>query len=362
MKELADIIASSEDWLMERVLRYAKERGYVKYTSTLAEAWRVSIAGLSAALLDGIARYDSAPEIGPDEDYTLDPLASFGILEARMHRKRGVTLSMFLGLMKYYRQSYLDLVAEGRFTQEQGETYRHFIRRFFDRVELGFCTEWGEWAARAHDAKMEELQQATRAMTNEKNKYLTIFESVQDPVMFLDRHDRIENMNHAAARVLAGAKVPGSLYYGDGQPGEGIPWLREELAALASSDSGEKTCDKSVETTEGPRQYHVRIKRMLDVSEKFLGTVVILSDVTQRRLAEEERERVIVQLQDALARVKTLGGLIPICSSCKKIRDDKGYWDHVESYLREHSNAEFSHGLCPACTTTLYPDFCRRTT
>ena len=64
----------------------------------------------------------------------------------------------------------------------------------------------------------------------------------------------------------------------------------------------------------------------------------------------------IQQLQDALAKVKTLSGLLPMCASCKKIRDDKGYWTHVEAYISEHSDADFTHGLCPECAKKLYPE------
>lgn len=65
----------------------------------------------------------------------------------------------------------------------------------------------------------------------------------------------------------------------------------------------------------------------------------------------------IAQLQDALANIKTLHGLIPICANCKKIRDDKGYWSQIEVYLKKHSDADFSHGICPDCLRTLYPDY-----
>jgi len=80
-------------------------------------------------------------------------------------------------------------------------------------------------------------------------------------------------------------------------------------------------------------------------------------DVTERRQAREERERLILELQDALRKVKTLRGLLPICASCRKIRDDQGYWTSVEAYILEHSDAEFTHGICPDCARKLYPDF-----
>lgn len=80
----------------------------------------------------------------------------------------------------------------------------------------------------------------------------------------------------------------------------------------------------------------------------------IHNDVTERKEAELEREELIAQLNKALKDVKTLGGLIPICSSCKKIRDDKGYWNQLESYFESHSTALFSHSLCPNCMDEIY--------
>ena len=72
--------------------------------------------------------------------------------------------------------------------------------------------------------------------------------------------------------------------------------------------------------------------------------------------AERERDRLIIQLEEALARVKKLNGLLPICAGCKKIRDDKGYWNQIELYLKEHSDAIMSHGICPECAEKYYPD------
>lgn len=78
-------------------------------------------------------------------------------------------------------------------------------------------------------------------------------------------------------------------------------------------------------------------------------------DIAKRKQREAERERLVQELQEALAQVKTLSGLLPICANCKKIRDDQGYWHNVEVYVRDHSEARFSHGICPECMTKLYP-------
>ncbi len=84
--------------------------------------------------------------------------------------------------------------------------------------------------------------------------------------------------------------------------------------------------------------------------------VTAIHDLTQRKKSEKEREMLIENLQHALLEVKTLRGFLPICIYCKKIRDDKGYWNQIEAYIQDHSDAEFSHSLCPECAEKLFPD------
>jgi len=76
-----------------------------------------------------------------------------------------------------------------------------------------------------------------------------------------------------------------------------------------------------------------------------------------RRRAEADRERVVAELRGALANIKTLQGLLPICASCKKVRDDSGYWNRIEDYVRDRSQAEFTHGICPECARKMHPDW-----
>ncbi|MBL6996376.1 PAS domain S-box protein, partial [Desulfobacula sp.] len=80
----------------------------------------------------------------------------------------------------------------------------------------------------------------------------------------------------------------------------------------------------------------------------------IIHDISERKTAEREREALIVDLQKALGEVKQLSGLLPICAKCKKIRDDNGYWNQIEGYIQKHSDAQFSHGMCPECSDELY--------
>ena len=105
------------------------------------------------------------------------------------------------------------------------------------------------------------------------------------------------------------------------------------------------------------RWVYERGQGVFDENGEFLWLDGMIFDITERKNLEREREVMIRELTDALNRVKTLRGLLPICSNCKKIRDDKGYWNQIEEYIKEYSDAEFSHGICPECTKKLYPEF-----
>jgi hypothetical protein len=102
----------------------------------------------------------------------------------------------------------------------------------------------------------------------------------------------------------------------------------------------------------GIRSPYEVIFKELDASNKSLN-----KEIQARIKSEHHREKLIDELQTALADVKTLSGLLPICANCKKIRDDKGYWNQIEKYIRDRSDAKFSHGICPECVKKLYSEF-----
>ena len=94
-------------------------------------------------------------------------------------------------------------------------------------------------------------------------------------------------------------------------------------------------------------------------SGEIVGRMASFIEITKRKEIEADREKLISKLQNALKKIKTLSGIIPICASCKKIRDDNGYWNQLENYINEHSEAHFSHGICPECARKLYPNLHR---
>ena len=110
-------------------------------------------------------------------------------------------------------------------------------------------------------------------------------------------------------------------------------------------------------TQRGTNTFIISARPFRDADGNLIGIVESFQNISARIKAENAKGELIGDLQEALDKVNLLGGLLPICASCKKIRDDKGYWNQIETYIRDHSEAEFSHGICPDCAKKLYPEF-----
>ncbi len=146
--------------------------------------------------------------------------------------------------------------------------------------------------------------------------------------------------------VHDGLEVIQKLAATDGPSSIMVTGTGDELSAVEALKSG--ASDYIVKDPEG---------RYLELLPVIIEQVLQQRDMADaKRRAEEEKERLIVELQEALANIKTLSGLLPICANCKKIRNDDGYWTMVETFVAERSEAEFSHGICPDCGVELYGD------
>jgi signal transduction histidine kinase len=309
LQKLVDCLRKGEERQMERVLAHAMAHGYSKYTSTLKEAWRISVSGLTTSFASTLEDPNFVVELGPDQDYRSDPVAAFAILEAQRHRQRGIRLEMFLGFLKYYRQSYRDVIQDddGLGAGEK-DVFAYIIDRLFDRIEIGFCAEWSDSGA----THLDELQSSNRIMTNEKNKYLTIFESLPFPVILLDAHHQIDNQNFAATLWLGGHPIPGAFYYGakfdmalkNGHHEQIEParhhlpeWLLPEIEAFsANKEIQYHYYEREIEAGGDKYLYFIQLSKMMDVSGKFAGSVIMVQNFTDARKAEEERARMKEQL------------------------------------------------------------------
>ncbi|MBW2172128.1 MAG: hypothetical protein JRF69_09165 [Deltaproteobacteria bacterium] len=102
--------------------------------------------------------------------------------------------------------------------------------------------------------------------------------------------------------------------------------------------------------------WFVAFRVMRGWAKTLISKKELEKEIVERKRVEEERGKLVADLQKTLSEVKTLQGFLPICSHCRKIRDDKGYWNQIESYIHEHSDTEFSHGICPECAEKHHPD------
>jgi len=123
-------------------------------------------------------------------------------------------------------------------------------------------------------------------------------------------------------------------------------------AALASGRS--QQLSTQAVTTHGRKVWFLAIFSSFR-SEEGVHLILLLKDITDRKVVEAERERIVKELTAALAKVKTLSGLLPLCAWCKNIRNDEGYWERIETYVSEHSDARFTHGMCPDCLSRYFP-------
>ena len=194
-----------------------------------------------------------------------------------------------------------------------------------------------------------QRERADEALRESEEKYRSITESMIDAMYICTPDFRVEFMNPAMinkiGRDASGKHCFQAIYGLD----EKCPWCVHE-----------KVQKREYVTTEivNPKDGHTYNVSHSPIFHKngSISKMTIFRDITQRKLIEEEREKLIKELKNALDQVKQLSGMLPICSSCKMIRDDKGYWSQIESYIRDHSEAEFSHSICPECAKKLYPD------
>ena len=299
MNTFVTLLHGKETWLMERILGYARQHGYAAYTSTLVEAWRISIVGLTEAVASAFES-SKLPEIElpVHTDWSKDPVTRFGLAEARRHRGRGIELGMFLGLFVYYRQAYQDCVREFLPPGEERDRVEHVLIRLFDRMGTAFCSEWAGVDAGKHEVAMAST---LREMTNEKNRYLTFFESLDQPVIFASYDGVIENLNRVAASLVNEHALHGQDYYSSRAQmsdsslcGKNVsdvfPWLAEiqQEWLMAQGQPFEKMVVLS--GSDLKRTLRASVNFQPDVSGKFTGVSILLRDETERL---KSRERIL---------------------------------------------------------------------
>jgi PAS domain S-box-containing protein len=181
---------------------------------------------------------------------------------------------------------------------------------------------------------------------------ISLLNVIGDGVRIVDTNFRIvyENQSH---RNLLGYHI-GEYCYSAYQKKDKVC---ENCAVNKSFLDGNIHKDiRSVFSGNGMKYVEITSSSLRDDNGNIVAGVEIVRDITERRIMEMEREKLISDLQEALNNIKVLKGLIPLCAWCKKVRDDKGYWKKVERYIEENSDASFTHGICPNCLQKTDPE------
>ena len=272
---------------------------------------------------------------------------------------------------------------------------------------LPFCPYGGVSGAPMdeRDAIIEALKKENEALRAEigrtresEERYRTLYDALPVSLMLVDRDGIIVGVNPFHLKNMGKGKTKESDYVGQyigtrrsilasgladklTDVLKGVPFEEDEVLFPALSGGGEGYFNfRGVPLANGDeiigaiyismdvtalrgakdelRRHKERLEEIVEARVSELRTAYerLRDENAKRRAAQAEKEKLIGNLQEALAKVKTLSGFIPICASCKKIRDDKGFWNQLEAYLSEHSEIEFSHSLCPDCARKLYPE------
>lgn len=228
-----------------------------------------------------------------------------------------------------------------------------------DRLELEETNEVAnallraEAVLREHEASEEKLRKGkeeAKARADAAEELAAIVKGSDDAIVSNTLAGIITSWNRAAERIYG--------YSAEEAIGRPISILvlennRDEVADILQKISRSESVE-SHDTTrirKNGEVIHVSISvaPITNASREVVGASTIARDITERKRSEQEREKLVSELQEALANVKTLSGLLPICSYCKKIRNDQGYWQKLEAYIHQRSEAQFSHGICPDC-------------
>lgn len=205
--------------------------------------------------------------------------------------------------------------------------------------------------------RTKELEKVNKHLRESEKRYRSVVELSPLGVGIVNTEGVIVDANQALASML-GYKIEeilGLTFRDITHPDD----LKREIVLIQSLINNEQTSfclEKRYRHRNGNYFWiNITVAKMLDLAGDQVFIFGFIEDISHRKQIEREREQLINELQKALAEIKELRGFFPICSNCKKIRDDAGYWQQVEEYLMDRTDAQFTHSICPDCLKKLYP-------
>jgi PAS domain S-box-containing protein len=209
------------------------------------------------------------------------------------------------------------------------------------------------------DFHLENSENMVHALIEAKEYAESIIETVREPLVVLDSSIRVIYANYSFYDTfrVSRRETIGLLFYDLGKRQWDLPKLRMLLEEILKEDTvfNDYKVEHNFEHI-GKRIMYLNARRIYRKSIKAEIILLAIEDVTKRITIENELKQKNNELQKALSEIKFFHGIIPICSFCKKIRNDKGYWEQVEVYIKRHSEVDFSHSICPKCVKEHYSD------
>ena len=302
LNEFIHALESGGDFLLKRLHFYAAESSYIGHSSTTEQEWRMILREPARRLINYLKNHSEPEGIHVDETLQENASAALGVLEAKSHCQGEDKFTMFLGMAKLVRQAFIDLIYEANLREEERKKALAITHRFFDKIELGFCTEWG---SRHKMDLIEELQAINRKMTNEKNKYQTIFQSMAEPTFVVDQEMRVIEVNVAFERFfgISSQEIKGK------KCAETVCHNLCESCPLEKSmrESSSFSNMEAVIPAQGEKKtVLISGSSLKDTTGIYPGGVAIFQNITQRKQAEEalrESERKYRLLIDNLPNI-----------------------------------------------------------
>jgi PAS domain S-box-containing protein len=225
---------------------------------------------------------------------------------------------------------------------------------------LGFVSLTVGVGWHAHSAWLRHLVDQDR-LAAEEAKYRMLAENAMDVVWSTDPDGNLTYVSPSITRQRGWTPEEFvAMNFGDrAVSGDSAARIRERMAAARQVPPGSQPFDRDMLEAKAWHkdgrevQVEARWRIVWGAEGRILGFQGAARDITERKRVEAERDRLIQELTQALAEVRALTGMLPICSHCKKVRDDRGYWNQIEAYISEHSAATFTHGICPDCAQVL---------
>ena len=237
-------------------------------------------------------------------------------------------------------------------SKDEFEDFSNEFNKMSDKLKKSFVS------VENLEKEITGRKQVEMALQESEGLYRTLIETSPDAIVLVDMNTNFIMVNQVAVRLYGyqnAEEMIGKTFLNLIVPEE-RPRLFEHFKDTRQTGSNQILEHTSLKKDGSSFYAAVNASLIFDTQGRPKGIIAIIRDITEHKRAEEEREKLIYELQDALGKIKTLSGLLPICSWCKKIRDDEGYWNQIETYIGDHSEAEFTHSICPECMKKRYPD------